>query len=125
MLSLAMALYVILSAYEVPQEVSPVHVVYLVVDEERKVVQLCRHGYPAASVLRGNGVAYLVSYPFFVVVFVVGAVHAGEQHVLCSQVLLVVFEYPVFAFLVVTCVDRACIDALCPAVLIVHNLGTE
>lgn len=86
----AMTLNVVLTAGKVPQEVSPVHEVYLVVDEETHIlyeggfthgaaVYLHRFSLEARPLLVGSDVA------------AVGAVHAGEEHAEFGRVDVVAF----------------------------------
>ena len=39
----AMSLKVVLATHEIPEEIAPIHVVQLVVQEETEIVPLCRH----------------------------------------------------------------------------------
>ena len=87
-----MALQVVLASYEIPHEVSPVHVVQLVVYEELYIFPLCRHYYlrDFASTVVAYLLAFYFANPVFVKINLVGtvlrvllAVHSGEQHILC------------------------------------------
>ena len=43
MLHLTVTLNIVLATYEVPHEVTPVHEVHLIADEELDIVELCGH----------------------------------------------------------------------------------
>ena len=131
-------LYVILAADEIPKEIAPVHVVYLVVDKETYVVQLCRNLYVNRFVLLFSdlgelcptGVLYVFAHPFLVFSGVVAAVHTWEEHVLHVFVLLVVVDYLILVgvacvLLLYTHVDWACLYRYGIAVLGPVYLGIE
>ena len=121
-LGLSVTLHVILASHEVPEEVSPVHVVQLVVHEECEVIQLRRHCDPALAVLRRNGVLY-ASCPVLVILLVSRTPHAWEQHVLCEYILRVVLQNLVLA--VVAYVYGAGLHLYGLAVLVALHLGVE
>ena len=95
MLRFAMTLYVVLASAEVPHEVTPVHEVALIRQEEAQVVYLRRHFHHdglAAMVVRHLRTAHTTK-PALVRFRVVGAVHTREQHVLCIlQLVLCVYN---------------------------------
>ena len=99
--NLPVSLDVVLPSGEVPHEVSPVHPVELVREEELDVLPLCGdvdHDHFATAIVR-NLVA-LDIHPRLVVLCVRGAVHAWEEHVLRVLVLDASGDFDVTVFLV-------------------------
>ena len=102
MLELAVALDIILTASEVPHEVTPVHEVALVREEEPEVLNLCRHLHrhllPAAVVRHLR--AIYTTHPRLIVLGMAGVVHTREDHVLRVDILVFVCDNEVRVFLV-------------------------
>ena len=131
-------LYVVLAANKVPEEIAPVHVVHLIVDEETHVVKLCRHFYLGRLALLLSyvgefctfGVPYVLANPSLVLAGVVTAVHAGEEHVLYVFVLPVVVNDLILVgvrrvFLLHAHVNGARLNRHGVAILCPVNLGIE
>ena len=104
-LQFAVALHVVLSSGKVPQEVAPVHPVALIGKEEAQILPLCGnlHG-AAAPVVRRALVALDASQPALIRLHVarVAAVHAGEEHILCIDGLVLGADHEVAVGLVGT-----------------------
>ena len=101
MLRFSRTLKVVLTSCKVPHEVSPVHEVALVREEEAEVLPLCRYLYDnvfAATVIM-HLIALHTTKPAFVSLSVCRAVHTREQHVLCIDELVLVRYDEVRVFL--------------------------
>ena len=84
-LQLATPLQVILTTGKVPHEITPVHEVQLVGEEETEVLQLRRHLYRISLTVRIGAhdvVPLHAAKPCLVVSGVIGIMHTGEEHVL-------------------------------------------
>src|SRR5574344_1474232 len=102
MLRFPLSLNVILSPCKVPHEVSPVHVVELIGEEELDVVPLCRNlqGHGCAALVIDHFVACYTSQPVFISLCVLVTVDTREQHVLCIYVVCLVADYFITVFFV-------------------------
>ena len=90
MLQLSIALQVVLASCEVPHEISPVHEVALVGEEESDVFQLCRHlhAYHLSAAVVRHIVAINSSHPALVCPRMCRAIHTWEEHVLSILVVV-------------------------------------
>ena len=112
MLELAVALDIILTAGEVPHEVTPVHEVALVREEEPEVLNLCRHLHRhllPAAVVRHLCAVY-TTHPRLIVLGMAGVVHTREDHVLRVDILVFVCDNEVRVFLVLRCFFFPAVD---------------
>ena len=106
MLKIAMTLNVILTACEVPKEVTPVHPVALIRYKEPKILQLTGHLHHhslAATVVGHLGTVNLTAHPVFIIAGMRRAVHTGEQHVLSIEILILCADYKVGILLIFRC----------------------
>ena len=89
MFDFSLSLNVILTSGKVPHEITPVHVVQLVDEEELDVIPLCRnlHHNHLSTLVVGNLTSFYSSQPVFVGLCMCIAVHTWEQHVLSVFIL--------------------------------------
>ena len=89
MFDFSLSLNVILTSGKVPHEITPVHVVQLVDEEELDVIPLCRnlHHNHFSTLVVGNLTSFYSSQPVFVGLCMCIAVHTWEQHVLSVFIL--------------------------------------
>ena len=119
MLRFTISLQVILTTGEVPHEVSPVHEVTLVSNEEPDIVYLRRHLYHhllATTVVRHFRAVNTV-HPLLVGTGMTTVVHTWEQHVLSVFVLVFRLHNKVFVLLV----RRRLLLALINGVTLINN----
>ena len=97
---LTIALNIVLSASEIPHEVTPIHEVALIGKEETNVLHLCRnlhrHGF-SATIIR-NIRAVDTAHPVFIGLCMRLIVHTWEEHVLCIAVLVLVAHHEIGVF---------------------------
>ena len=88
MFHLAMPLDIVLSSHEVPQEVAPVHEVYLIGDEEAQVLG------------KGGQIPFLPdsTHPILIGLGMPPRVHTGKKHIFFIQIFDVVTNHLVFLF---------------------------
>ena len=98
----ALSLYIVLTSGEVPHEVTPVHVVQLVDEEELDVVPLRRNLYHQhlSTLVVGDLASFYSAQPRFVSGCMVGTIHTWENHVLRVLVFTLVAHYFVTVFFV-------------------------
>ena len=109
-LQFSVTLYVVLSSCEVPHEVSPVHEVTLVGEEEVDILQLRGHVYGehlSAAVVWHVGALWqprwCSAHPALVCLCVPAVMHTWEQHVLCVFIVHLVTYHEVRVFLICRC----------------------
>ncbi len=101
-----LVLYVILAAGEIPHEITPVHEVHLITEEELQILQL--GGYDCLLLVAAGiidiGLALDSSSPVLVVLdmLTVPAVHTREEHVLCIDIVTLVILHVITVLLIGT-----------------------
>ena len=85
----SISLYVVLPSGEIPHKVAPIHVIQLISEEEFDVVPLGGHFHHdgVATLIVRYLVTFYASQPLFVLVGMLVAVHTGEEHILCVNVI--------------------------------------
>ena len=92
MFEFATALNIVLTACEIPHEITPIHKIALVGEEETDVLQLCRNldGHRFSATVIRHVVAVYAAHPVFVSLCMCTTVHAWEEHILGIYVFIFV-----------------------------------